>query len=191
MSDIRYAMQNRQTVSPDDLTAAKLRSVGCMSGVCVLPEPFNERASYLADILVQMVARKPKDDDLRFVVGRLCQTLGYTLNSASWREGELHDFDLQEVRRKLQPLVSGGPRPAERTGRDYDTSPTLASRAKWTSKAEESEHNARLIAAAPDLLAACKAYLRAMARYGHPDKTGRLIRAAVEKAETTPPPQNS
>jgi hypothetical protein len=44
------------------------------------------------------------------------------------------------------------------------------------------EANARLIAAAPDLLCACKRYLDAMERYGHPDKTDRLMRAAIEKA---------
>ena len=43
--------------------------------------------------------------------------------------------------------------------------------------------NARLIAAAPDLLAACEAYLDAMERYGHPDKTDRLMRAAITKAK--------
>ena len=34
-----------------------------------------------------------------------------------------------------------------------------------------------------DLLAACKAYLFAMDKYGHPDKTDRLIRAAIKKAK--------
>ena len=47
---------------------------------------------------------------------------------------------------------------------------------------EDSDANSRLIAAAPDLLAACKRYLDAMDRYGHPDKTDRLMRAAIEKA---------
>jgi len=42
--------------------------------------------------------------------------------------------------------------------------------------------NATLIAAAPNLLEACKRYLDAMERYGHPDKTDRLMRAAIEKA---------
>lgn len=46
----------------------------------------------------------------------------------------------------------------------------------------ENQANARLVAAAPDLLAACKRYLRAMDEYGHPDKTDRLMRAAIEKA---------
>jgi hypothetical protein len=49
----------------------------------------------------------------------------------------------------------------------------------------QKEANARLIAAAPDLLEACKRYLEAMEKYGHPDKTDRLIRAAVEKAKGT------
>ena len=42
--------------------------------------------------------------------------------------------------------------------------------------------NAALIAAAPELLAACVAYLDAMERYGHPDKTDRLMRQAIAKA---------
>ena len=46
----------------------------------------------------------------------------------------------------------------------------------------EQEANARLISAAPDLLEACKRYLDAMDRYGHPDKTDRLMLAAIEKA---------
>jgi hypothetical protein len=47
---------------------------------------------------------------------------------------------------------------------------------------EQAEADARLIAASPDLLEACKMYLDAMDRYGHPDKTDRLMRAAIEKA---------
>ena len=43
--------------------------------------------------------------------------------------------------------------------------------------------NARLISAAPDLLEACEAYLRAMEEYGHPDKTDRMMRRAIEKAK--------
>ena len=47
----------------------------------------------------------------------------------------------------------------------------------------ELEGNAALISAAPDLLYACTAYLRAMQEYGHPDKTDRLMRRAVAKAK--------
>lgn len=43
--------------------------------------------------------------------------------------------------------------------------------------------NARLIAAAPEMLAACKAFIHAMDEYGHPDKTDRLIRSAIYKVE--------
>ena len=43
--------------------------------------------------------------------------------------------------------------------------------------------NAQLISAAPDLLKACEAYLRAMSEYGHPDKTDRLMRSAIKKAK--------
>ncbi len=47
------------------------------------------------------------------------------------------------------------------------------------------KQDAHLISAAPDLLAACKAYLEAMEKYGHCDKTDRLMSLAVAKAETT------
>ena len=79
-----------------------------MDRVCVLPENINERLSYLADVLVQAVTRQPKDDQLRFVVGRLCQSLSYVMNSASWRDGVLHDFDRAEVERKLGRLTNRG-----------------------------------------------------------------------------------
>lgn len=40
-----------------------------------------------------------------------------------------------------------------------------------------------VLLAAHELLDACKAYLDAMERYGHPDKTDRLMRIAIDKAE--------
>ena len=103
-SAIKYALENRATVRPDQVSEAGLREAGCMDRVCVLPEQFNERARYLAEVLVQMLTRKPEDDSLRFVVGQLCQALSYTMNSASWRDGELHAFDRDEVRRKVSRL---------------------------------------------------------------------------------------
>ena len=45
------------------------------------------------------------------------------------------------------------------------------------------EANANLIAAAPELLEACEAYLRAMEKHGHSDKTGRLMSSAIAKAK--------
>jgi hypothetical protein len=47
---------------------------------------------------------------------------------------------------------------------------------------ESADANASLMAAAPELLEACEKYLDAMDRYGHPDKTDRLMRAAIKKA---------
>lgn len=46
-----------------------------------------------------------------------------------------------------------------KTGEDYDTSPTIASRSKWERIAAESDANGYLIAAAPDLLEAVEAML--------------------------------
>ena len=99
------------SVLPSLLNSLNLRAAGCLDRVCLLPKPLNERLSYLGDALVQMVRDASKDTDLRFVVGRLCQTLSYMLNSTSWREGKLHSFDVDEVRRKvkiLTQLKSGG-----------------------------------------------------------------------------------
>lgn len=102
--EIKYAMENRIAIRPDQVSEASLLEAGCSDRVVVLPEQFNDRVRYLGDVLVQMCTRKPKDDKLRFAVGQLCQSLSYMLNSASWRDGELHDFDLDELRRKVGRL---------------------------------------------------------------------------------------
>lgn len=73
----------------------------------LLPEGFNNRASYMADVLVQMLGMgSPVKGDLRLVSGVLCQTLSYLVNSKSWRDGELHDFDLEEIRRKVGRITN-------------------------------------------------------------------------------------
>ena len=46
----------------------------------------------------------------------------------------------------------------------------------------QADSDAKLIAAAPDLLEACESYIRAMEQYGHPDKSDRLMLAAIKKA---------
>lgn len=43
--------------------------------------------------------------------------------------------------------------------------------------------NANLIAAAPDLLEACKAFLSNMRKYGHQGKADRLMMNAIRKAQ--------
>lgn len=100
---IKYALKNRSALGLHEVDTESLREAGCWDKILVLPEPLNERLTYLGDALVQSV--KPKDDKLRFVMGRLCQSLSYMLNSASWREGELHEFDLDEIKRKLGSLA--------------------------------------------------------------------------------------
>ena len=99
--DIKLQIERRVGIPPEELSAANLEEAGCLRVVCVLPKQLNERASYLADSLVQMICRYPKDDQLRATVGQLCQALSYMMNSTSWREGKLHDFDQQELKRKL------------------------------------------------------------------------------------------
>lgn len=113
---IKFAMENRTALPPDELSAADLREAGCMEKVCVLPEQFNERIRYVGNLLVQMLTKKPEDDDLRFVVGQVSQTLSYILNSTSWQDEKLHDFDLDEIRRKVGRLGKGGEERTQRQG---------------------------------------------------------------------------
>ena len=107
-SDIEYALNNRVSINPDDVCRSVLREAGCQDRVFVVPEDFADRVSYLGDVLVQMLTRHPKDGELRIVAGRLCQSLSYLLNSSSWRDGELHDFDADEIGRKLRPVIVTG-----------------------------------------------------------------------------------
>lgn len=105
-AEIRYAVENRVTVYPEGITKESLREAGCAERVAILPREYKDRMSYLADVLVQSVDSKTvKDDRLRSAVGSLCQALSYMLNSCSWQEGELHDFDYAELQRKLGRFV--------------------------------------------------------------------------------------
>lgn len=103
---IKYAMENRQSIEPEGVTREMLREAGCDDRVCVLPEKYNDRVSYLGDVLVQITCKGPKDDRLRSTVGKLTQALSYLINSTSWQEGELFDFDQMELQRKLEPLLN-------------------------------------------------------------------------------------
>jgi hypothetical protein len=104
--EIVSAMERRASLAPEHLTSSALREAGCMGRVCVLPEQFNERMSYLADVLVQSVRSSiVKDDRLRSTLGQLAQAMSYMMNSASWRDGELHDFDALELQLKLRRFV--------------------------------------------------------------------------------------
>jgi hypothetical protein len=73
---------------------------------------------------------------------------------------------------------------------DSNRSRILCQRADWPHRAQESRANARLIAAAPELLAALKAYLVAKPQCECSDHSGCpmasarvLARAAIAKAE--------
>lgn len=103
--EIKQAMEERRGVYPEQVTRSDLSNAGCSELVCLLPKDFNERISYLGNTLTQMLTRSPKDDKLRSTVGQLCQSLSYMLNSCSWQEGELLDFDAEELSRKLSRLV--------------------------------------------------------------------------------------
>ena len=108
VEDIKYALGKRLSVRPEDVDGESLRKAGCQDRVFLLSKDFNERASYMADVLVQMLGTgSPVKGDLRFAAGTICQALSYLVNSQSWREGELLDFDRDEIRRKLRPLRGG------------------------------------------------------------------------------------
>ena len=99
--EIRTAMDEKRGLHPDRLTREGLRTAGCWELVCVLPKDFDERVRYLANTLVQMMTRTQVDDQLRAAVGELCRAMSYMLNSSSWKDGKLHDFDRDELKRKL------------------------------------------------------------------------------------------
>lgn len=104
--DIKDALQRRVTVEPEEITKDDLRKADCLERVAVLPIDLHERMSYLADVLVQTInTRSVKDDRLRSTVGALCHALSYMMNSCSWQEGELHDFDYLELQRKLARFI--------------------------------------------------------------------------------------
>ena len=104
--EIKYALDNRRGLPPACLTEEALEQAGCLRTVCALPKDFKERASYLGNVLTQMTSgSNVKDERLRLVVSQLSQALSYMLNSTSWQDGELHDFDLLELRLKLGQFV--------------------------------------------------------------------------------------
>lgn len=104
--EIKEAMIERRGVYPDQLTREALRAAGCWEMVCVLPSDINDRIRFLANVMVQSISKSKVDDDkLRSIIGTLCQSLSYMMNSCSWREGKLHDFDEKEIQRKLKHFV--------------------------------------------------------------------------------------
>ena len=105
VEEIKYALEHRQTIDPDFVNESDLDQAGCLIRVCVLPENITERFQYLGDALVQMVRQSVKDDDLRICIGQLAQSLSYMINSASWRENTLHQFDRDELKRKLRAFL--------------------------------------------------------------------------------------
>lgn len=108
--ELKYSVEHRLGVVPDKIDEAMLREAGLDGRVFLLPKKFDERVRYMADMLVQMLGvGSPIKGDMRLTSGILCQALSYLINSSSWRDGELHDFDLDEIRRKVARL--GSPQP--------------------------------------------------------------------------------
>ena len=102
---IKWALKERASVEVAVVTGDALRAAGCWDRVAVLPKGTNDRFRYLGDLLVQMVRSAKTDAPLRSAVGTLTQSLSYLLNSQSWTDGKLHDFDEQELRRKLKRFI--------------------------------------------------------------------------------------
>jgi hypothetical protein len=91
-----------------DLTEELLDEAGCMRLVAPLPEDFDDRVRYLGDVLAQMcMNQKVKDDRLCMFLRSMASALSYLLNSSSYRDGELHDYDAAALAGKLR-CVSGG-----------------------------------------------------------------------------------
>ena len=109
---IRSRVDGRYTFDLSELSSEALKEADCWDRVLVVPNDTDLRFSYLADSLVQMTNSaansSSKDTDLRYAVGQICQALSYVANSASWREGTLLDFDLEELRGKLHRLGARG-----------------------------------------------------------------------------------
>ena len=105
--EIKLLMQEHSAMWLHELSTEALREAGCMDQVAVLPKDFNERARYLANVLVQMLSRKPEDERLRATVSMLTQALSYLMNSTSWQDQVLYDFDSANLKRKVQYLPSG------------------------------------------------------------------------------------
>lgn len=100
--EIKLMVERRTGIDPGELSPEEMKKAECWDKVFLVPGDFNTRASYIADVLVQMLGgNKIKDVRLRMAVGTLCQALSYLMNSRSWWEGQLFDFDEDELRRKL------------------------------------------------------------------------------------------
>ena len=82
--------------SIDEINAAGFR---CEQFILVHKNPL-ERFQWMADSLAQ-VHFDSWDERLRLKFGRIVTSLSYLLNSTSCRDGILHDFDADELDRKL------------------------------------------------------------------------------------------
>lgn len=106
VEDLKRSLESRGSVDPRTLDPVVLDEAECLGRVALLPKDMDDRTRYFANVLVQMfgVGSHVKDDQTRFVIGRLGQAMTYLVNSSSWRHGELHDFDRDEIRRKLSAI---------------------------------------------------------------------------------------
>ena len=105
VDSIKASVERHYGLHPEKITAEALKKAGCMTTVVALPADSRERLAYLGNVLVQATGIGSEiKGDLRFVVGTICAALTYLFNSQSWRDGELHDFDRDEIRRKLKRI---------------------------------------------------------------------------------------
>jgi len=104
VTSIKDALRSRNGVDCDNLTAEDLYDAGCVYFVAPLPKDFQKRVQYLGDLLAQMALNHPvKDDQLRMVLRSIATAFSYLLNSTSYQEGTLRNFDAVEISQKLSP----------------------------------------------------------------------------------------
>ena len=104
VEDLQARVVASNGVYPDEVNLDLLHEAECLSYLVVLPKDFNKRTQYLGNLLAQMcLAHK---GELRMDLGRIAAALSYLLNSTSFREGKYHDYDKQEIKRKLRGLTT-------------------------------------------------------------------------------------
>ena len=104
--DVQHLWQDHRPLSLREFaeSTSAIEAAGFNPDVFFLvAKDFKQRVRYFGNVLVQMALREPfqKDDRLMVEIRVLTQALSYLLNSSSFEDGKLHDFDKKEIDRKL------------------------------------------------------------------------------------------
>jgi hypothetical protein len=104
---IKHAIRERRGMYLSELTPEALSDAECMFTVAPLPDDYDSRLRYLGDLLAQMALNhKVADAKLKLHLCSIAAAFSYLLNSSSYRDGELHGFDADELARKLRPVAT-------------------------------------------------------------------------------------